>query len=80
MRYLHVLTVALAVATAVLVPLTLAGVPNWVTMAAAITASWAVTLPYAMRLYPNVRPNAPLLLMTAETWLVSLVLAFLLLR
>ena len=80
MRYLHVLTVSLAVATAVLVPLSLAGVPNWVTMAAAVTAAWAVTVPFAMRLYPTFRPNAPLLLTTAETWLVSLVLAFFLLR
>jgi hypothetical protein len=80
MRYLNVLTVALAVAIAVMVPLTLAGVPNWITMSAAITAAWAVALPFAARLYPSIRPKAPLLLTTSETFLVSFVLAYFLLR
>ena len=80
MRYLNVLTVALAVTIGVMVPLTLAGVPNWITMSAAFTTAWAVTLPFAARLYPNIRPKAPLLLTTAETGLVSFVLAYFLLR
>jgi len=70
----------MATMIAVLVPLTLAGVPDWITMSAALTAAWAVTVPFASRLYPSFRPKLPLLLSTAETGLVSFVLAYFMYR
>ena len=80
MRYLNLVTVALAVTLAVVVPFGLAGVPYWLTLATAVTAAWAVTAPLAMKLYPNWKIGAPLIVTTAETWLTSLFLSYLLLR